>query len=217
MRIWISLIACFFSFELLAQNEAWNLKDEESGVIVYSRKIEGFKYKAVKTETLVKANIKDIEVFLKRVDLYPQWIAQCYSAELLSQPDPSRLYVYQQNKVAPGKDRDMIVQISFATRSDSSMVINQISKDTIVPLKEEIIRIPHFNAELTLTPMKDLTRFVYTIILDPGGDLPSFAVNKAIPKMFLETTINLKEMLEKGNIPPQPSSEKKEVGGRTED
>lgn len=209
----VSLFAMLLSLNVNSQEIQWKLKNEDNGVVVYTGKIPGFKYKTVKTETSVSATIPEIIEFLKDVKHYPVWISNCHSAEIIGQLDSSNFYVYQVNKVSPGNDRDMVVHISFIDQTDTSVTIQQNSIDTIIPEKPDVIRIARFNAKLSVIRVGNMTHLVYTIILDPGGDMSAFLVNKGIPKMFLETTLNLRASLEiKTNM--ELLKESKEVKGR---
>ena len=93
------------------------------------------------------------------------------------------------------KNRDLIVKVRTSSTTDGYR-INMTVEPEHIPLDEDAVRIEIFSAQYEITQMEGgKTKISMENKVDPGGFIPTFALNWASRSQPFETFSNLKEQI----------------------
>jgi len=178
----------------------WELKKNESDILIYTRHTENSAFKELKSVITIKTSLSSIMALLTDWESYTQWVYKCGASSTLKKINDSTCIHYQ-TVVAPwpASDRDFVVNVK-QTQDPKTKIITIVStgNPTYIPNKDGFVRITLFNAKWTLIPLKDgLVEIDYQLLVDPGGSLPAWLVNLAVVDGPFETMVGFKKMIVK--------------------
>jgi hypothetical protein len=197
------LLMSFFMTSALvrrSQSDEWQLKKDQDGIKIYSRDIENSRFKEVKVVTSFNTTLPVLVGVLSDKNSLKNWVYKCTESKLLKQDSPSETYHYQiADSPWPADDRDFILKSRVSQDSATRIVeIEAIGQADFIPESRKHIRIPSYKAHWTLTPAGNNTvNVVYTVSLDPGGNVPSWIINMGITDVPMHSMKNLKKEIEK--------------------
>ena len=176
------IIALFFLLKITGVNAQtnWELKNEKSGIKVYTSAVTDSKFKAIKVDCELKASLAQIVKVLLDVKNGPEWLYHTKSCALIKQVSPDELYYYSEINIPwPVQNRDFVAHLKVHQNPDTKVVtIDGPAVPGFVPLKSGIVRVRSSKSLWVITPItKDRIKVVYTLQLDPGGNLPAWLVN----------------------------------------
>jgi hypothetical protein len=178
----------------------WQLKKDESGIAVYSRKTVNSNFKELKSIAYVKTSLSSIVALLDDWDTYTQWVYKCGASKTLKRINTTELIHYQ-TVVAPwpAENRDFVVNVTFAQDEKTKVVtIKSVCNANYIPSVAHHVRITEFNACWTLIPSKDgVIQINYQLMVNPGGYVPAWIVNMAAIDGPFETMVHFKEFIVK--------------------
>jgi hypothetical protein len=175
----------FAAFLLLSVTSAhaqtdWKLKNEKNGIKVYSGSVSDSKYKAIKVECELNATPSQVVTVLLDIKTGPEWIDHTKSCTLLKQISPSELYYYSEVNIPwPAQNRDFVAHLTVHQDPVTKVVtVDGPAVTGFVPAKKGIVRVQSSKGLWIITPLKkDYVKVVYTLHVDPGGDIPAWLVN----------------------------------------
>lgn len=183
--------------------ENWKPTGEKDGIKTYSQKRSDTKINAVKLEAVFPTTLSHLSAVITDVSAYDTWIFNSRSTRLLKQVSPSELYYYSEVIFPwPAVNRDFV----------SHVVINQnpVTKEVSIkaknvsgwePKKNKLVRIDYSEGSWQLIPLSNKeVQVIYTLQVDPGGDLPAWIINSFSSKGLVQTFKNLRMQLGK-NVP----------------
>ena len=178
----------------------WELKKNESDILIYTRHTENSAFKELKSIITIKTSLSSIIALLNDFESYPQWVYKCGESSTLKKLNDT-ICIHYQTVVAPWpvSDRDFVVTVA-QTQDDKTKIITQtsISNESYIPVKDGFVRISLFNAKWTLIPLKDgMVEIDYQLLVDPGGAIPAWLVNLAVVDGPFETMVGFKKMIVK--------------------
>jgi len=204
MRYFIILsFLIFISFSIHSQDamsEAWKLKKSKNGIEVFTRTMEGSKFKEYKTVCEINASPQELIDILIDVEHYQVWMAYVKNAEQLEKKGENEFYVYSEVIVPwPFNNRDgitkSIVKRNMATGIDS---VEIIMIPDFIPEKEGIVRMPCGRGLWIFTPLDDgKTKVHHQFGGDPGGNIPAWVVNMFLVDGPYKTMLGLQEVVSK--------------------
>ena len=176
----------------------WTLKKQSEGITVYNRDVENSSVKEIKAVTQIKTSLASIIALLYDRANFSNWVYKCEKAVTLKEISNVEA-IYYQNVIAPWPidNRDIVIK-ARVEQNPITKVIHQYahSVPNYVPAVESHVRITKFNATWVLTPLKNGNVICeYTLLFDPGGNLPSWLVNLASTEGPFETTFNMKKVI----------------------
>lgn len=181
----------------------WKLAKEKNGIVIFTRQMEGSKFKEYKTITVVEATPQELIDILLDVENYPKWMAFVKAAELLEMDGENIFYVYSEVKLPwPFDNRDEVTK--SVVKKDSLSNNYHIEIDIIedyVPEKKGITRLVFGNGLWVFTPVDEHKTEVYHRFGgDPGGKIPAWIVNMFLVDGPYKTMMGLQELaLKKSN------------------
>jgi len=180
--------------------ENWSLKSDRDGVAIYLRSLPDSKFKAIKVECEVNATLSQLVAVLLDVNTAPEWVYNTKSCVLLKQVSPSELYYYSEVSIPwPASNRDFIAHLITVQDPQTKVVtVYGPTAPDLVPVKKDIVRVRRSEGKWILTPTSHHTvKIVYTLHVDPGGNIPAWLVNMFATKGPNESFKNLKLQLQK--------------------
>jgi len=178
----------------------WKLVTNKEGIKVYTSIVPDSKIKAIKVECDLDATPSQLAALIMDVKTATDWVYHTKSAVVVKQVSPSELYYYSEiNLPWPAANRDFVAHLTVSQNPDTKVVtIQGPAVPGLVPAKAGVVRIDHSDGKWVITPTgPDEVKVVYTIHVDPGGDLPSWLVNMFASEGPLHIFRNLKAELQK--------------------
>ena len=174
-----SIVILLLFINFVNAQEAWNLKRNQDGIEVYTRKLGNEKYKEIRVITTFNASQVQLVKVLKDVEHHKEWVYNAKRAYLLSKKGPDTIYYYMEASLPwPASNRDMVTQLTFHFDTGNVLRITALGVSGIVPLNKTLIRIPYSLSEWTVTALnKKQIKIEYVIKINPGGSIPPWLVN----------------------------------------
>lgn len=191
------------NFQVFSQSDSiadWKLAKEKKGIQVYTRFMEGEKFKEYKTIAEVDASAEELINILLDVASYSKWMAHVKLAEILEMDGDDRFYVYSEVSLPwPFDNRDEVT-LSVISRDEVSKEI-QIEISIIpdyIPEKKGIVRMPSGKGLWVFTPHESgKTQVYHQFGGDPGGNIPAWIVNMFLVDGPYKTMLSLQEVVAK--------------------
>jgi hypothetical protein len=176
------IIILFFLLKItgVSAQTNWELKNEKSGIKVYTSAVTDSKFKAIKVDCELKASLSQIFNLLLDIKNGPEWLYHTKSCTLIKQVSPDELYYYSEINIPwPVQNRDFVAHLKVRQNPDTKVVtVDGPAVPGFVPLKNGIVRVRSSKGLWVITPLTNgRIRVVYTLQLDPGGNLPAWLVN----------------------------------------
>ncbi|MDB4919974.1 START domain-containing protein [Mucilaginibacter sp.] len=178
-RIAIILLLLLKITNVSAQTE-WKLKNEKNGIKVYTSEVTGSKFKAIKVDCELRATLSQIVKVLLDIKGCPEWLYHTKLCVLIKQVSPSELYYYSEISIPwPAQNRDFVAHLKVYQNAETKVVtIHGPAVPGFVPVKDGIVRVQSSKGLWIITPLtNNRIKVVYTLQLDPGGNIPAWLVN----------------------------------------
>lgn len=203
LRCIVFFFFILIQFQSYSQSDTattWKLAKDKNGIQIFTRNIEGTKFKEYKTLCEVDVTPEDLLAILVDVESYTEWMAHVKVAEILKTEGEDRFYVYSEVGVPwPFDNRDEIT-LSVVKRQEESQEIT-IEIEIIqgyVPEKKGIIRMPSGSGVWIFTPIENgKTKIYHQFGADPGGKIPAWVVNMFLVDSPYKTMLGLQEQAAK--------------------
>jgi len=200
-RIIISIFILILSYTIGISQDKWELAKEENNIKVYTRKIEGEKFKEIRINTKVKSSLNAIMAAFDDTDGHKEWVyksPESYTVEKID--DTTLIYYIKSDLPFPAHDRDLVIKYSWSQDPDTKIIHTQ-SKGVIGKVEEydSSIRVTDFVSTYKLEPRNDgWVDIEYYAKMDPAGKLPAWLVNMAVTTGPTKTMQKLFQLLESG-------------------
>lgn len=198
-RVLIILLLVLNIGNTYAQTD-WKLKKDNDGIRVYVGEVQGSKFKAVKVECMLNASASQLVKVLFDVSNCPDWVDHTKSCSLLKQVSPSELYYYSEVDIPwPAKNRDFVAHLTAHQNPETKVVtVDGPAVSGYVSEKKGIVRIQSSKGLWIITPLsKSRVNVIYTLQVDPGGNIPAWLVNMLAADSPMKSFEGLKEELKK--------------------
>ncbi|MCK9612896.1 MAG: START domain-containing protein [Bacteroidales bacterium] len=201
MRVGIALFYLLFLsfFTTTASAQSWELKLDQDGIKIYTRKKTGSGVKEFRGEVIVNSNLSTILALIDSIPAYPKWMYKCTYAERLKKINQASGYSYNIIKAPwPVSDRDVCTYY-YVKQDTSSKVVTITMKGVkdYIPEKPGIVRMPKLIGFWELTPIKKgVTKVIYQLHCESGGSIPEAIVNAYITDTPYNNLLNLKKIVE---------------------
>ncbi len=180
--------------------ETWELKKNEGGVKIYTRKVANSSIKAVKVECHFDVTPSQMVAVLMDVKNSEDWLYHTSNNYLIKQVSPSELYYYSMVEVPwPVHNRDFIAHIKVSQDAATKVItVDAPCIPDMVPRKPGVVRVADSKGKWVITPVhKHRVKIVYTLHADPGGSIPGWLSNMFVTQGPSESFKKLKLQLQK--------------------
>ena len=179
--------------------ENWELKKNENGISVYTRKLDNEKYKEIKVLCQFNASAAQLIKTLQNVNHHKDWVYNTKTSYLISKKNKDTLYYYSETALPwPINNRDLVIQLTFAEDvANKVLKIQALSMPKMLPDKPNVVRVPYsLGLWNVITKPNNQLKIEYTFSVNPGGTLPAWLVNFTATAGPYSTFKKLKELLE---------------------
>lgn len=197
----ITFILILVFVKSLAQEktqEKWHLKKNEQGISVYTRHIEGSRLKELKSDFQVKSSLSSIVSLLCDFDAYPEWVYRCEKSYAIKKISNFEYVQYQTVKAPwPAEDRDIVMHKKLTQDPVTKVIIQRVNgMPDYIPKDGDHVRVSLFKAVWVITPLKNgMVNLEYQLLVDPGGNIPTWMVNLAVVDGPFDSEVKMKELL----------------------
>ena len=198
-KVGLVIFLAFVQFFCYAQRD-WELRKDENGIAVYTRKLDNEKYKEIRVLCEFDASADKLIEILQDVNHHKNWVYKTTKSYLISRKNKDTLFYYSEISLPwPASNRDAVVQLSCANdTANKKLIIAVQSMPNILPEKPGLVRVPY---SLGLYDVKTLPKshikIDYTLKVNPGGSLPVWLVNYTATIGPYNTFIKLKGLVER--------------------
>ena len=195
------LAAMIFTLSAAQAQDTWELRRNENGITIYSRKINNQVQLHLLTEFDCTPDILINE--LLRISNYPNWVYGNKSSGIIKKVnDHDIIYFTEAHLPWPIADRDLVIELTMSPATATTpLTIIAKSINGVLPPKSHFIRVPYSVATWHVTPAQgNKIKIDYTFSLDPGGSIPGWLVNLTIATGPYKSFLKLGEILKAENI-----------------
>ncbi|HEY5749525.1 MAG TPA: START domain-containing protein, partial [Chryseolinea sp.] len=140
------------SISLTAQS--WELKNEEDGIKVYTRRVENSDIKAIKVECTIEATLSQLTAVLLDIPASHEWIYATKFCRVQKNISSSELIYHSEINVPwPASNRDFIVRVKLEQDSiTKKLTVDGENLPHYLKEQEDVVRIMHTKSNWTVTP-----------------------------------------------------------------
>lgn len=198
MRLILSFFLCLsFCAPAFAAEYPWQLKKDQDGIKVYTRKVEGspiLEFKGVMTVDAPRDKVVD---FYLDKSKYTQWFYMCKEARVLETRPEGKVYYYVMKMPWPIFERDSVYLGKML--GDKGDVIFQLSSlPGVYPEQPGRVRVSYLKIEWrfrSVAPNK--TEIIFQQHSSSDGHIPAPIVNAVSVNMPFKTFQKMREFLSK--------------------
>lgn len=192
------IIFLIFQSSVLFSQEEWDLNKDLDEIKVYTKKEEGYSFKTFKTITVVNGTVHQFVEALADVENFPNWGHNIKSAKSLEKKgDTLQIYYSVAKAPFPYKDRDGIYLNRFRWLSKTKTLHVDIEVlDDYLEVTEKYVRVKGNGYwKVSVLPLNKI-EIVFSMQIDPGGNVPSWLANMFVDGTPYHTMLNLKKIIE---------------------
>jgi hypothetical protein len=174
----------------------WELKKDEDGIQVFTRKAAKGNIKELRVLCELDANKAQLINTLENIDDYSSWVYSNKKSRIIKMITPQNIIYYTQSHLPwPIRDRDLIVELNI-TQTPDVLNVQAKSLPDYLPKDIDYVRVPYSLAlwKVTQAPNNKL-KVDYTFSVDPGGNIPSWLVNATLTIGPFNSFAKLREIL----------------------
>ena len=199
MRSILLAIAVLFTFSLTAKAQnSWELRRDEDGIKIYSRRSDDGKLIELRLLTQYNATPQQLVNTLLDIDDYASWIYGSKKAGIVRKVnDHDIIYFTEAHLPWPIQDRDLVTELKvFPATQTEPLIVQAKSIQGILPPKPHFIRVPYSLATWRVVPEgSDKINVDYTFSINPGGSIPGWLVNLTIASGPYKSFLKLRDIL----------------------
>ncbi len=183
-------------------DSTWVLRKNKNNIELYARFPEESRFKEVKATCVFAAQIPDLVKTVLDVESYPDWVSNIKEGRTLKKTsDIEYINYYIADFPWPLKDRDVILNTTLVQEEDLSTVYIELEgRGTFIAERENIIRIQNIHAYWYFIPEPSgMVRVSYQMLVDPGGNIPVWLINKFLIEGPYQNLYHLRELMEAKN------------------
>jgi hypothetical protein len=195
-NILLLAVMLIFGFPPVNAQQKWDLKKDDDGIQVYTRKAAKGNIRELRVVCELDATKAQLINTLENVGDYTSWVYSNKKSSILKMISPQNIIYYTQSHLPwPIKDRDLVIELNIVSTPDV-LNIQAKSISDYLPKNENYIRVPYSLAQwkVTQAPGNKL-KVDYTFSIDPGGNIPSWIVNATMTFGPFNSFAKLKEIL----------------------
>lgn len=188
-------------------NYEWQLKRDKNGVQVFTSKVPGSKYKAVRAVATLSGKASSAIALVLDSKACPEWAELCKLSERVKVISPREFYIYTYNDLPfPVKDRDAVTHVIWSQDSQTGRIsmTSTVTDGYREPVKKAI-RLEQAVAQWHFTQTDNGTVLVESFAhIDPNGATPAWLTNMLLVDSPYKTIMNMREIVESGRYDDTP-------------
>ncbi len=179
----------------------WKEKLDKEDIKIYTSKVPGSKYNAVRGVMTVKANVTSLVALVQDTSSCTEWAEFCKESRIHKKISDTEYYIYTYNDIPfPVTDRDAVTKVVWKQDPDTLRVSMQSTPTKGLIEKTKAVRIEEANSQWHFTPLKDGNTLVESFAhINPNGPTPAWLTNMLLVKAPFKTMKNMREITERGD------------------
>ena len=196
MKRFVFLCILLFALQASFAQGKWELKKNENGIEVFTRKAATGNVKEVRVQCELDVTQAQLISVILDIGNYNSWIYANKKSVILKTEAPGKIVYYTQSHLPwPIKDRDLVVELNI-NHTPENLNIQVKSVPDVMPKNPDYIRVPYSLATWNVTQaINNKLKVDYTFSIDPGGSIPSWIVNATLTIGPYNSFVKLKELL----------------------
>jgi len=174
----------------------WELKKDKNGIQVYTRDVEGSKFKQVRSVMQTDFRLQSVVALIQDGEACPRWADLCKESRVVETISETEFYVYNLNDIPwPVKDRDAITHVKWERDNETGMVtMTATATDSdLVPVTKKAVRLQNAVTQWMMQPKPDGTLEISSLgHIDPAGPTPAWITNLMLVDSPFKTMENLR-------------------------
>ncbi|GAB3165425.1 SRPBCC family protein [Telluribacter humicola] len=184
----------FIAFLIAPTIDDWNKKYTRNNITVYTREESGTKFVTAKAVSTFNTSQQNLEQLLLNPDVYSSLINNCESSKLIESTDQQNFVAYLTfDSPFPFKDRDVYIRFSTERRNED-LIIN-LNDDKSYPKKDDYVRMDRLYGQWVINNAGSGTPVAFTFMMDPGGNVSAWMVNRKADKVVYNILLNIQNRL----------------------
>lgn len=197
------IVSCFtcYSFAETDNSIEWELKRDKDDIQVYTRKVEGSKFKQVKGVMTIPSRLSSLVALVKDNEACPQWAEMCKVSKIHEMKSDTDMLIYVLNDIPwPVTDRDVLAQVNWSQNSETLAVkMDSVATSDILPENKGVIRLVDAESSWEFIPQGNgLVQIVNMAHIDPNGPTPAWVTNMMLVDAPFKTLQNMRKMIASG-------------------
>lgn len=162
-----------------ANGAAWELQRNDEQAMAYSHIDKATGLQVCRVETVIKASLNALVALQRDAAQIPKWMDGVKSSSIVREADDYYITHTLVPSPWPVKDRDSVVRSDIRQLDDGTVIIDFASVEGVVPPQKTHKRVQNVKGSWCFAPLQDgKTRVEYEVMVDPGGKLPAWLVNR---------------------------------------
>ncbi|MCD4682619.1 MAG: START domain-containing protein [Bacteroidales bacterium] len=182
MKKLLTIFLCLLLTASIYSQGEWEIRKEEDGIKVYTRKVEGSKIQEFKAIAIMDAKLSSVIAVMKDVNNYPDFLKNLVETRLLEANDTFQMHYLINKTPWPVTDRDGIFSSVFSQYYDTKLVKMTVKfeKDYVLE-NDKCVRMEDATGFWLFDPLEtNKVEVTYQMHIDPGGNIPSWVLNMFI-------------------------------------
>lgn len=178
------------------------LKKSQDSIFIYTCKVTTSNLKSVKANFTINTKESILAAHLMDVVNYTHWQYHNIKTDVVKKISESEI-IYHSYVSAPWPvtNRDLIMHLKITQDAVTKIMTIQIDGlPDYIPKQKDFVRVPSTHATWIVTPIdKNTLQVRYTLLIDPGGSIPTWIINMALANGPYETFRNIKARIKSVN------------------
>lgn len=177
---------------------AWQAAGNKNDIRVWKRPVAGSPFVEFRAETTVSSTLSALLNLFYDLEAAPRWLDGTRRVLALRRDDEKHEYILliETDMPWPLQDRDAVLQGHWQQDPQTlTIALRGQSMEDVLPINPRYIR-NNIRNDWTFMPLgKGKVKVIMAGHVDPGGNLPEWAVNMLIQESPLRTLANLKRII----------------------
>ncbi len=195
----IGILSTIASIAIAQQDasDGWELRKDKNGIQVYTRDVEGSKFKQVRSVMQTDFRLQSVVALIQDGEACPRWADLCKESRVVETISETEFFVYNLNDIPwPVKDRDAITHVKWERNPDTGMVtMTATATDSdLVPATKKAVRLQNAVTRWMMLPKPDGSLEISSEgHIDPAGPTPAWVTNLMLIDSPFKTMENLRK------------------------
>jgi hypothetical protein len=193
------LFLYFFVFSIaMGQEDSLRLVRESDGIFVYKQKDAHENINRIVANMEVDAHYLEALCLIKDFKHQKDWIFSNSNAFCIDSLSPHHWIYYGVTETPwPFQDRDVVADVYLEIdQKKQELVIHSVSNPHLIPVFDELVRIEMLDSKWRLKKLSNGTEITLDLLVDVGGNVPSWLINMFSANGPFNTFKNMKKKLE---------------------
>ncbi len=193
------LLAIFMSYCATSAAQEWQLMKDDDGIQIYTRIVEGYSYKAVRSDIVLSdTRLSSVVAVIRDSKECPQWSVVCKSANIIESVSEQENYVHTLSDLPwPARDRDVVSHVIWKQDPDT-LIVTMTGEATTdkLPVSQGIVRLTEANIHWQLQSLAGgSTSVEFTAHINPASIFPNWITNMLLVDSPFQTLQGLRQQV----------------------